>query len=122
MSSGARVGFSQPFFRQTRAAQIFDALPRSHLFSLLDEAAGRPIVWVCGPPGAGRTTLVLSYRQARRLRHFWLTGLTAALCRCPLLAQPQADVSRPRNVLGCGTKGVGVASPSEARLIDGEGQ
>jgi ATP/maltotriose-dependent transcriptional regulator MalT len=41
------------------------------LFSLLDEAAGRPIVWLCAPPGAGKTTLVASYLEARQLRHLW---------------------------------------------------
>ena len=31
----------------------------------------RPIVWVCAPPGAGKTTLVASYLEARGLRHLW---------------------------------------------------
>ncbi|HET7097270.1 MAG TPA: BTAD domain-containing putative transcriptional regulator [Casimicrobiaceae bacterium] len=41
------------------------------MFSLLDEAARRPIVWVCAPPGAGKTTLVASYLEARKLKHLW---------------------------------------------------
>jgi ATP/maltotriose-dependent transcriptional regulator MalT len=28
-------------------------------------------VWVCAPPGAGKTTLVASYLEARGLRHLW---------------------------------------------------
>src|SRR5437773_6793417 len=51
--------------------KLYDALRRSRLFSLLDEATKRPIVWVCAPPGAGKTTLVASYLEARRLRHLW---------------------------------------------------
>ncbi len=41
------------------------------MFSLLDEAATRPIVWVSGAPGSGKTTFVASYLEARRLRHLW---------------------------------------------------
>ncbi len=51
--------------------KLYDALPRPRLYSLLDEAATRPIVWVCAPPGAGKTTLVASYVEARNLRHVW---------------------------------------------------
>ena len=31
----------------------------------------RPIVWVCAPPGTGKTTLVASYLEARGLRYLW---------------------------------------------------
>ena len=51
--------------------KLYDAVERPRLFSLLDEAAKRPIVWVCAPPGAGKTTLVASYLVARRVRHLW---------------------------------------------------
>jgi LuxR family maltose regulon positive regulatory protein len=51
--------------------KLYDALPRSRLFARLDEAATRPIVWVSAAPGAGKSTLVASYLEARRLRHLW---------------------------------------------------
>ena len=46
-------------------------LPRPRLFELLDRRRERPVVWVAGPPGAGKTSLVASYLQARRLPSLW---------------------------------------------------
>jgi len=44
-------------------------LPRPRLFRLLD--AGRPLTWVWGPPGSGKTALVVGYLEARRLHGLW---------------------------------------------------
>jgi LuxR family transcriptional regulator, maltose regulon positive regulatory protein len=51
--------------------KLYDAVERPRLFALLDEAGKRPIVWIAGPPGAGKTTLVAGYVEARRLNHLW---------------------------------------------------
>ena len=59
-----------PLAKLTRP-KLYGALPRPRLFALLDEAATRPIVWLSGAPGAGKTTLVASYLEARHRRHLW---------------------------------------------------
>src|SRR5215831_14863872 len=58
-------------FAKLTRPKLFAALPRERLFDLLDERRRHPVVWVCGPPGVGKTTLVASYLTARKLRGIW---------------------------------------------------
>ena len=44
---------------------------RERLFVLLDRFRRRPITWIEGPPGAGKTSLVSSWVEARGLRCLW---------------------------------------------------
>jgi ATP/maltotriose-dependent transcriptional regulator MalT/DNA-binding SARP family transcriptional activator len=60
-----------PALAKLTRPKLFDAVARPRLFALLDEAARRPIVWICAPPGSGKTTLVASYLEERGLRHVW---------------------------------------------------
>ncbi len=44
---------------------------RERLVHLLDDSRRRPLVWVSGPAGSGKTTLVSSYLDARKLPCLW---------------------------------------------------
>ena len=54
--------------------RLFDAVPRRRLFALLDNLLRHPCIWISGPPGAGKTTLVASWLEARRTPTFWYHG------------------------------------------------
>ena len=45
--------------------------PRHRLYRLLDKARKAPVLWITGPPGCGKTALVSSYVEARRLPCLW---------------------------------------------------
>ena len=51
--------------------RLFRVAPRKRLFGRLDELAAMPATWVFGAPGAGKTTLVASYAEARRRPLIW---------------------------------------------------
>ena len=44
---------------------------RKRLFNLLDRMRKQPVIWVCGPPGCGKTTLVSSYIEDRKIPCLW---------------------------------------------------
>jgi ATP/maltotriose-dependent transcriptional regulator MalT len=46
-------------------------LRRERLFEQLDQARTRPAVWIAAPPGAGKTSLLASYLDARKLPTLW---------------------------------------------------
>ena len=44
---------------------------RERLFALLDQARCQPAVWISGPAGAGKTSLLASYLELRKLSYLW---------------------------------------------------
>ena len=51
--------------------KLATVMPRERLFARLDELRNYPIVWIGGCPGAGKTTLVANYLEARQLPRLW---------------------------------------------------
>jgi len=47
------------------------ALLRERLFTGLDKARSRPLIWISAPAGAGKTTLTASYIESRNHRGLW---------------------------------------------------
>jgi len=71
VAGSTHVSSRPPALAKLTRPKLFDALPRPRLFALIDEAAQRPIVWIGGPPGAGKSTLVASYVESRKRPCLW---------------------------------------------------
>lgn len=64
--------------RQKRASIAKITLPRvsgvvrrERLFRLLDRGAEKPLAWIAAPAGSGKTALIASWLEARKLPHLW---------------------------------------------------
>ncbi len=56
---------------KTTRPTLASVLARDQLFSVLDERQHASVLWVWGPPGSGKTTLVASYLENRELDSHW---------------------------------------------------
>ena len=50
---------------------LSEVVPRERLFRLLDEELEKPLIWISGPAGSGKTTLAASFLDARKLPCLW---------------------------------------------------
>ncbi len=60
-----------PFNIKTTRPDPSGLFPRKRLFRKLDQVRKRPIVWITGPPGCGKTALVASYLEQRKIPCVW---------------------------------------------------
>jgi DNA-binding SARP family transcriptional activator len=60
-----------PTFAKLTRPKSHRVLRRERLFSLIEQARERPLVWIAGAPGAGKSTLLASYVDARKGRAAW---------------------------------------------------
>jgi len=61
----------QSALAKTTRPSLEGVLPRARLFEHLDHGQQRAVVWVNGPPGCGKTTLVASHVETRGLASLW---------------------------------------------------
>jgi len=62
----------QPQLAKLTRPRLHKAVARERLFALLDESKEhKPAICVVGPPGAGKTTLVASWLDARGIKGIW---------------------------------------------------
>lgn len=51
--------------------RLGDYYVRQRLFESLDNARKRPVIWISAPAGAGKTTLVKSYLEYKKIKPHW---------------------------------------------------
>lgn len=65
------MGTKQASIAKITAPNITRVVPRTRLFERMDRALERPMLWVAAPAGSGKTTLVKSYLDARKIPCLW---------------------------------------------------
>ncbi|OGW27180.1 MAG: hypothetical protein A2X56_14290, partial [Nitrospirae bacterium GWC2_57_13] len=60
-----------PLIAKITRPKLAGAYPRKRLFKLLDGCRDTPVTWISSPAGSGKTTLVASYLDVRKLPCIW---------------------------------------------------
>ena len=63
---------STPTLGKLRRPRLGRAIARERLFFNIDDSASVPALWICGPAGFGKSTLVATYLETRELPSLWL--------------------------------------------------
>ena len=71
MARSVRRTEPAPALAKFSRPRLYNVQKRERLFRLLDEHRTHPIIWIAGPPGAGKSTLVASYVETRKLPGIW---------------------------------------------------
>jgi pentatricopeptide repeat protein len=71
MDKRRNASHDTPRLAKLTRPQVSGASPRLRLFKLLDDSNTKPLIWIHGPPGSGKTTLVASYLSANKISGIW---------------------------------------------------
>ncbi len=90
-----------PSLAKLTRPELYAAVPRERIYRRLDELRRHPLIAVIGPPGAGKTTLVAGYAQARGATTLWmqLDGGDADPATCFYYLRRAATAALPRRRL-----------------------